>query len=157
MPERIDVTSTRGRLWTPIAKSWPVKSRSETCPLTKATRVRHRRIPIPPACRATVAPTPPMARTRPGGVFIIISILCKSECHRAAYTEPDPARRRTMAKRTPLPQPVVGYAAARAAATHGGVRGERSDQGFRGFLGRGLERRAHRGVPRRAHPVAFLE
>src|SRR6185503_7874653 len=99
IPERIEVTRTRGRLCTPIAKSWPVKSRIETCPVKNATRVRQARIPIPPACCATVAPMPPMARTRPGGVFIIISILCKSECHRAAYTEREQARRRTMAKR----------------------------------------------------------
>ena len=57
--------------------------------------MRQVRIPIPPACCATVAPTRPMARTRPGGMFII-SILCKSACSRAAYTEHEQSEEATM-------------------------------------------------------------
>src|SRR6266851_1164920 len=147
MPESTDVTRTRGRLWTPIAKSCPVKSRSETCPRTRADIVRQARMPIPPACRATVAPTLPMARTMPGGLFmIIISILVKSASNRAAGTH-----------REEEPQPVVGYGAAAAAATGGGVSGKRTDPGLRGFVGSGVERRSPPGVRGRAHAVAVAE
>src|SRR5437667_1071306 len=147
MPERTDVTRTRGRLWTPIAKSCPVKSRSETCPRTRAASVRQARMPIPPACRAIVAPTPPMARTRPGALFvIIISILVKSALRRAAGTDGGDEA-----------QPVVGYAAAPAATTGGGVSGERTDPDLRGFVGSGVERRSPPGVRGRPDAVAVAE
>src|SRR5258708_10540534 len=147
MPERTDVTRTRGRLWTHIAKSCPVKSRSEACPWTRAASVRQARMPIPPACRATVAPTPPMALTRPGALFIvIISILVKSALRRAADTD-----------REHDAQPVVGYAAAPAATTGGGVSGERTDPHLRGFVGSGVERPSPPGGRGRSHAVPLPE
>ncbi len=64
-PDRMAVTITRGRLWTPIEKSWCRMARVETFPDTTAPTVRQARSPMAPACAAIAAPILPTIRNGP--------------------------------------------------------------------------------------------